>query len=97
MARGIHRQGDSTAGHGCWPPTSPAAFSDNVLVNGRGAVRQGDAIIPHTCPSIPETHSGAYAGDASVLVNGRPVQVVGNPVTCGDRAAGGSNDVVVGG
>ncbi|MCD8349565.1 MAG: hypothetical protein LUC93_03035 [Planctomycetaceae bacterium] len=97
MGNGIHRQYDTTAGHGCWPATAPARCSENVIVNGRGAVRQGDGITLHTCPSIPETHGGTYTGDGTVLVNGRPVQVVGSPVSCGDRAAVGSADVIVGG
>lgn len=97
MGKGIHRLGDATTGHGCWPPTGPASASENVLVNGRGAVRRGDAITPHTCPSIPETHGGTYTDSRSVYVNGRPVQVVGSPVSCGDAAASGSGDVMAGG
>ena len=96
MAKGIHRQGDVTEGHGCWPPTSPAAYSGNVFANGLPVVRQGDGIVPHTCPSIPETHGGVYTGGGSVYANGKPVQRVGSAVSCGDAARTGSGDVLVG-
>lgn len=94
---GIHRQGDNTAGHGCWPPTVPAGYSPSVFVNGLAAVRNGDPIVPHTCPSIPETHGGNYAGGGTVYVNGRAVQVAGSPVSCGDSASGHSPNVTAGG
>lgn len=96
MGNGIHRQGDSTAGHGCWPPTVPSGYSPDVFANGRAVVRQGDGIVPHTCPIIPETHGGVYVSGGSVYVNGKPVQRVGSFVSCGDSAASGSDDVMVG-
>ncbi len=94
---GIHRQGDATVGHGCWPPTTPADCSPNVRVNGRGVIRQGDAIVPHTCPSIHETHGGSYVRGGTVRANGRPIQVIGSGISCGDRAADGSSNVRIGG
>lgn len=93
MAGGCHRQGDSTTGHGCWPPTVPAAWSSDVFVNGSGCVRFGDPIVPHTCPDIPETHGGTYCGGGTVNCNGQQVQTVDSPVTCGDAAAVGSPNV----
>lgn len=96
MGKGIHRQGDMTTGHGGWLPTQPAAASTDVLINGKGAVRAGDAIVPHTNPSIPETHGGTYAGSSTVFVNGKPIQTIGSSVSCGDKAATGSGDVFAG-
>jgi Uncharacterized conserved protein len=96
MGNYVHRDGDLTTGHDCWPPTVPATFSSDVFANGRGVVRMGDAIVPHTCPLIPEMHGGVYVESRSVFVNGRPVQIIGSPVDCGDAAAEGSPDVWVG-
>lgn len=93
----VHRDGDSTTGHGCWPPTVPESFSDNVFANGKGIVRKGDGIVQHTCPSIPETHGGTYEGGGTVFVNGRPAQIVGSPIRCGDAAGQGSPNVFIGG
>lgn len=86
----VYRDDDLTTGHGCWPPTVPASCSDNVFFNGRGAVRNGDSIVPHTCPTIPETHGGTYIGTSTVYVNGRALQVQGSPVSCGDGCGPGS-------
>lgn len=98
MGKGVHRLGDMTAGHGCWPPTQATSASTDVFVNGRGVVRQGDPILPHTCPSTPpQTHGGTFIGGGTVFVNGKAVQTIGSPVSCGDTAAGGSGDVFVGG
>ncbi len=96
MGKGVHRIGDSTTGHGCWPATHATGGSPNVRVNGVGVVRQGDPILPHTCPAIPETHGGTYVGGGTVRANGRPIQVIGSGVSCGDKAGAGSGNVRVG-
>ena len=52
------RLGDRTTGHGCWPPTQLARASSNVIINGVGAVRLGDNIVPHCCVSC---HDGVQS------------------------------------
>lgn len=96
MGNYVHRDTDLTTGHDCWPPTVPATFSETVSANGLAVVRKDDAIVPHTCPIIPETHDDMYVDERSVSVDGRPVQVIGSPVACGDAAAEGSPDVWIG-
>ncbi len=56
------RVGDTTAGHGCFPPTIIQSGSSTVFINGVPAARVGDPIVPHTCvvPPFP-THGGAIA------------------------------------
>lgn len=94
---GAHRQGDKTTGHDCWPPTVPQSWSGDVIINGKGSVRMGDGIVPHTCPD-KGTHGGSYIGQGRrVLVNGREAQVIGDPISCGDKAAQGSGNVIIGG
>ncbi len=97
MGQGVHRLGDATSGHGCWLPSQAIEASENVRVNGRGVVRQGDKILPHICPEIPETHPGVYIGSGTVRANGRPIQCVGSGVSCGDKALTGSDNVRIGG
>ncbi len=101
---GIVRVGDSHAGicdHGlmCCPHYVTGTFiegSPDVLVNGKGVVRQGDA-VEHNCP-----HCGtgtAEGSDSTVLVNGKPVQRVGDKVVYeggSGVATGGSEDVSAG-
>lgn len=91
------RLGDSCTGHGCWPPRANASASIDVLINGRGAFRVGDGWLPHTCPSIPETHASTQAGGSpTVFVNGKPLARVGDSVACGGSVATGSGDVLAG-
>lgn len=96
MGNWVHREGDLTTGHDCWLPEVPETYSEDVFVNGKRVVRQGDARVPHLCPAIPEIHGATYIDSRSVYVNGRPVQVIGSPLDCGDTAAEGSPDVWVG-
>ena len=96
MANWVHREGDLTMGHDCWPPTIPADYSPDVFANDHKIVRKTDPIVPHTCLEIPETHGGVYIEERSVLANDLPMQVIGSPVSCGDRAGLGSPDVWIG-
>jgi len=93
----VTRKGDMGSGHGCWPPRPSIEGSPDVFVNGIPVHRQGDAWGPHTCPSIPETHSSVLAaGWPTVFANGRQIGYVGAPVACGSTVAEGSPDVFVG-
>jgi len=91
---GVHRQGDPTTGHPCWPPTTAANFSADVMINNKGAVRSGDKIVTHCC--TPGCHDGTYIGSSKVMANGQSLILVGDPVSCGDTADGGSPDVICG-
>lgn len=95
---GAARLSDTCTGHGWWPPRPNVAGSSNVIINGRGAHRVGDAWAAHTCPSIPETHGGSLAsGSSTVIVNGKQLGRIGDSVSCGSRVATGSSNVIVGG
>jgi len=70
----VTRKGDSCSGHGCWPPRPSVEGADFFTVNGQSVHCQGHAWGPHTCPSIPETHSSILGkGAAFFTVNGRPI------------------------
>lgn len=107
---GAHRFSDCTAGHGCplggpcgfAPPTIAGSASPNVIINGKGAVRFGDVIVPHSClacandcssPCSP--HSGTYLGNHSVIVNGRSIQTAGDLISCTDIAVCCSPNVII--
>lgn len=77
----LYTLGDLTTGHGCFPPTGylppPVGASPNVRMNGAFVHRVGDVTKPHTC-SGADIHSDVIAtGDPTVLVNGRPVAIIG--------------------
>ncbi|GLZ00389.1 PAAR domain-containing protein [Actinoplanes sp. NBRC 103695] len=88
-----------------------AQLSTDVLVNGLPAAIQGSVaqnMPPHVAPasfSKPPTNMGrVVAGSPAVLVNGRPLARVGDPVaTCNDPVdlpvssiTAGSTDVMAG-
>lgn len=94
----VTRLGDMGSGHGCWPPRPNNGASPNVYVNGIPVHREGDSWAPHTCPTIPETHSSVLAsGSSSVFANGKPVGRIGDPVACGSTVTQGSGNVFAGG
>lgn len=87
----VHRQGDLTCGHGCWPPEVPSSWSPNVFANGKPVIRNGDTRVPHCCP--PPCHGATYIGDSTVRANGSAIQRVGHPLSCGDTVCNGSPNV----
>lgn len=89
----VHRQGDLTCGEGCFQPQIPQEWSPDVLANGRGIVRRGDARVDHCCP--PVCHSATYTGTSTVKVNGRYAQMIGSPLSCGDTVCEGSPNVII--
>lgn len=87
------RLGDGTTSHGCFPPTTLASASSNVIINGIGAVKVGDNIVPHCCESC---HGGVQAsGSPNVITNGNQQARVGDSISCGDSNAAGSPNVIV--
>ena len=91
------RLGDLDTWHDACPPTALASASPNVLVNGKGAGRVGDAYVPHSCP-VHGLHTGTIAsGSGSVFINGKSAGRIGDNVSCGGAVAQGSPNVIVGG
>lgn len=68
--------------------------STNVLVNGAGVVRVGDAVAPHG--TGPHGSATMLSGSTTVFCNGIPVCRVGDPATCGDLGSGGSPNTFAG-
>lgn len=92
---GAVRHGDMSCGHGDWPPRANDESSQDVIINGLGAHRKGDHWPTH-CDTTPICHDGrAAAGSPDILVNGRPLVRIGDPIDCGDTACQGSPDVLV--
>lgn len=88
----VHRKDDLTCGHECWPPQVPETWSPDTVVNGKNVIRKGDDRVPHCCPPC---HGATYEGDNTVYVNGKPVQRIGHPLSCGDTVCQGSPDTFV--
>lgn len=63
--------------------------SQNVFVNGAGAVRIGDVVAGHG--DSPHTTNQMVTGSSTVFVNGIPVCRQGDVAACGHAASGSSN------
>lgn len=86
------RLNDQCTGHGCFPPRANTSASSNVIINGKGAHRQGDSWATHCCG--PPCHGGSTSsGSPSVFVNGKAKARIGDPVDCGSAIAAGSSNV----
>ena len=89
------RQGDSCTGHGAYPPRPSVAGSPNVFIEGKPALRVGDAYAAH-CNPKPICHGGSQAsGSSLVYVNGQPLARVGDGVSCGSAVSTGASSVFV--
>ena len=92
----VARLGDTCTGHGCFPSRPCTGASGDVFVNGKAVHRQGDAWAPHGCADCVPHASSLAAGSATVIVNGRQLGRVGDPVACGSAVAEGSANVFAG-
>lgn len=93
MGIGVVRLGDMCTGHSNgFPPRSAIECSVNVLINGRGVVRVGDRWDFHS--NGVSTHDGVGISGANTVVNTRPIMRIGDDISCGSRAADGSQNVL---
>lgn len=93
---GVTIKGDSCTGHGSFPPRNNIQASENVIVNGKGVVREGDAWDSH-CNPTPSCHGGSVVvGSSTVKVNGKGAVRIGDSLDCSSASAVGSPSVKVG-
>lgn len=90
--KAIRLGADKSTGHSGYFPVVAAQASANVLINGKGSVRQGDSYMPHWKPKKPP-HTGKATSSSSVRVNGKSAQRAGDGNSCGDTASNGSSNV----
>lgn len=94
MGQPVAAIGDSTTGHGSWPPTNICQGSSSIIVEGRCPARIGDEAIPHSSP----THGLIVAqGSSSVIYDGLPVARIGDSMSCTDIIATGRQTIIIGG
>lgn len=87
--------GSMSAGH-CFEPKPFLNGSNNVLINGKKTGRLGDDYNSgiHSCGSSSHAIGKAAEGYHKVLVNKKPIHLIGDAVSCGDKA-GTSNAIKV--
>ena len=95
MKKGVHREGGSCTGHGCWPPRSNTSWSDNVKCNDLGVHREGDGWALHCCKK--SCHDSVLSqGSLTVFANDQGVGRIKDPVACGSFTHTGSGNVFCG-
>lgn len=94
MSLYVARLMDLSSGHSCFAPQTALQASTDVLINNRGAHRQGDLWSTHSCN---DSHNGTLTiGSTTVLVNGKGLGRIGDFITCGSVVMTGSTDVLAG-
>lgn len=97
MPRHVILVGDRDTGHGSHPPTAVTAGSTTVQIKGRPVARQGDPLAPHRKPGGSSHGRRIVGGEATCLVDGRPIALAGHRVDCGGHMeAGAGQGVTVG-
>lgn len=97
---GAARLNDIGSGHACFPATPVVEGSQDVIINGQPAARQGDAVQLHGCP-CPNMPHGLHprqvaAGSSNVIINGKQAARIGDDINCGGNIVTGSSDVIIG-
>ena len=86
----VSLKGHICSGHGCWPPRPNGQGSDWFSIDGIPVHLETHYWLPHTCPSIPETHSSVLAAGSPLFsIDGLQVGRIGDPVACGSVVAQG--------
>lgn len=80
-------------------PTTTATdgCSSTVFINGIGAVREGDAVAPHTIPSCSSHAPPLTSFSGTVKINGKGAGRQGDTYGCGAQITSGSATVFIGG
>ena len=84
------------SGHGChFPPTNATDGSGDVEIEGKPALRVGDAFAAHGCsPCGKPPHKRALSeGSGTVYINGRKAGRIGDPIDCGGTVQSGAGTV----
>jgi uncharacterized Zn-binding protein involved in type VI secretion len=92
---GAVRLNDACTGHACYPSRNNLIASSDVVINGRGAHRVGDAWGAHGCPACAPHAASQASGSPTVFVNNVPLARIGDALDCGSMNMSGSGDVIV--
>lgn len=90
---GIVRKGDVNSAGG-----SAMIGNFNLIVDGKPVVTIGTPVSPHApCPKVAiHCRAVTTTGNRSVIVNNKPVNVVGNVDSCGHPRVTGSRTFILG-
>lgn len=93
---GATRLNDMSVGHADFPSRPNIQASSDVIINNKGAVRLGDGWAVH-CNHHPTCHDGKSSSSSkTVIINNKGSVRIGDSISCGDKVAQGSNNVIIG-
>jgi len=102
MGKPITLEGDKTTGHSTYQPRTPAEWSTNVKINGKGVVLMDGLWNPHGAapayrgdPHPSEATHRTTSCSGTVKINGKGVARIGDSVEA-DTIGAGSADVFAG-
>ena len=93
LAGSVVRVGDLSTGHGAHPARRALNGNLKLFIGGLAAVCEGDLWEEHS--TDPDGPAYAVSSNPKLYVDGKPVIVVGDQLTCGDSVATGSDTLVV--
>ena len=92
----VTRLGDSSTGHGPFPPRGNDSAASTVFANGIAVHRLGDHWPAHTDGNSVHDETTSQ-GSSTVFAENKNVARIGDPCSQGDHIAAGSENVFAGG
>jgi uncharacterized Zn-binding protein involved in type VI secretion len=95
----VVRLGDESSGHGCFAPTSLVTTpATKTFINGILIGLVGAEYATHSCDDTthPQSIRTIASGSTKTFVEGYAVARLGDPISCGDVCAQGSENTFVG-
>lgn len=95
----VVRLGDESSGHGCFPPTNLVTTpATKTYINGILIGLVGGQYSTHTCGdnTHPQSTRSIASGSTKTFVEGYSVARLGDPISCGDVCAQGSENTFIG-
>ena len=98
LSGNVMLDGAKSTGH-CFTPVILKTRTQNVKIESRFVgIRDDKYVGPHICGDKSHPPGTAQCRQNRVLVNGKPIHLKGDAISCGDFAAGPpSKTVIVGG
>lgn len=92
---GVALEGSLCSGHDGYPPRPSIEGDASFTVNGVAVHCDGMSWAMHTKPNS-SPHSGTGTGSEPFMVNGAPICIIGDPVSCGSVIVTGDDSFQIG-
>lgn len=91
------RLGDSSTGHGCFPPTAVnGGVASKTSIEGSMAAVVGSTHPVHSCGVTVHTGRSISSGSGKTTIEGSPSARIGDAINCGDAMAQGASKTFIG-